>query len=89
MNKKELLAAMADECGLPQKVCGKAIDTFFKVVKKSVFMDEPVRIVGIGTFKLNVRKERNGINPSTGKKITIPERKRIVFKAGKSINTIA
>ena len=89
MNKKELVSAMADESGLPQKVCANAIDTFFKVVKDRVFMNEPVRIVGIGTFKLNVRKARNGINPSNGKKITITERKRIVFKSGKTINTLA
>lgn len=87
MNKKELVSAMADESGLPQKICSKAIDTFFKVVKDRVFMDDPVRIVGIGTFKLNVRKARNGVNPSNGKKIAIPERKRIVFKSGKPINT--
>lgn len=89
MNKKELVAAMADECGLPQKSCAKALDSLFAVIKDRVFSDDPVRINGIGIFKLNVRKARPGINPKTGDQILIPERRRIVFKAGKNINTIS
>lgn len=89
MNKKELVAAMADDCGLPQKSCAKALDSLFAIIKERVFRDDPVRLVGIGTFRLNVRKSRAGINPKTGDKIVIPERRRIVFKAGKNINTIS
>jgi len=39
-------------------------------------------LVGFGTFSVAERSAREGRNPATGKKIKIPARKAVKFKAG-------
>ena len=43
---------------------------------------EKVQLVGFGTFEVNERPERQGVNPATGEKITIAAKKVVKFKAG-------
>ena len=44
-----------------------------------------VRLPELGTFKMKTRKSRKGRNPQTGRKMTIPAKKVVTFKAGKSL----
>ena len=43
---------------------------------------DKVALVGFGTFSVNEKGERTGINPATKEKITIPAKKVVKFKAG-------
>lgn len=43
------------------------------------------KLIGFGTFKLNVRKARTGRNPRTGEEIKIAEAKVPAFVAGKAL----
>ena len=45
-----------------------------------------VRLPELGTFQMKTRKSRKGRNPQTGRKITIPAKKVVTFKAGKSLS---
>jgi DNA-binding protein HU-beta len=42
--------------------------------------------VGFGTFSVATRSKREGRNPRTGKKIKIPAKKVVKFKAGKTLS---
>ena len=44
-----------------------------------------VNITGFGAFKVSARAKRNGVNPKTGAKISIPAMKSPVFRAGKTL----
>lgn len=48
---------------------------------------EGIKLSGLGTFIVKEMKERGGINPSTGEKITIPAHKKLTFKVSKNFNT--
>lgn len=46
---------------------------------------EKIQLVGFGTFEAAERPERQGINPATKEKITIPAAKVPKFKAGAAL----
>ena len=82
MNKSELISAVAAESGLNIVVSKKAVDAFVAAVTKALKGGDKVSLVGFGTFSVTERSEREGINPSTKAKITIPAKKVAKFKAG-------
>jgi len=61
------------------------VDSFVEVVSEQLSKGEEVKLVGFGTFKVQDRKARKGVNPQTGKSIKIPARKVPKFVAGKDL----
>ena len=53
---------------------------------KSIEYKEQVALLGFGNFAVVERPERQGVNPSTGAKITIAAKKSVKFKAGSALN---
>ncbi len=88
MNKAELIASVADKAGMTKKAAGEAVEAVFASISDSLAQAEKVTIVGFGTFEVRDRQERQGINPSTGKPITIPATKVPAFKPGKSLREV-
>jgi DNA-binding protein HU-beta len=84
MNKGELVAAIAEKSGVKQKTAEQVLNGFLVVVVETVSDGDDVAIAGFGTFKNHLRGEREGRNPKTNEKMTIPETKVPVFKAGKT-----
>jgi DNA-binding protein HU-beta len=76
---------MADSLQISQKEAGEAIDAFIKGIRKGLKKDGEVKLVNFGNFKVNTIKAHMGVNPKTGKKIEIGDRKRIVFRPGKEL----
>jgi len=85
MNKAQLIDAVAKEVGLSKKQADAAIASVTGTIEKSLKKNDPVALVGFGTFKVSKRKERIGRNPKTGAKIKIKACKVPVFKAGKAL----
>ncbi len=88
MNKAELIASVADKAGMTKKAAGEAVEAVFASISDALAESEKVTIVGFGTFEVRDRQERQGINPSTGKPITIPATKVPAFKPGKSLREV-
>lgn len=55
------------------------------IIREGLIRDGQVRLHRFGTFKLKWMKSRNGVNPSTGKKIIIQARPRVVFVPAKAL----
>ena len=51
-------------------------------ITAAVKAEDKVALVGFGTFAVSERGARKGVNPATGKTITIPAKKVVKFKAG-------
>lgn len=85
MNKGQLVKRIAEKHGVSEAEAGRIIDTIFSEIKESVKADKSVAIFQFGTFKLQKRAARDGINPKTKEKIKIPASKSMAFKASKSI----
>ncbi|ABW31812.1 HU family DNA-binding protein [Acaryochloris marina] len=83
MNKGELVDSIAEKSGATKKQADAILSAVTETIIDSVSSGEKVTLVGFGSFEARDRKARNGRNPQTGKKLTIPATKAPVFSAGK------
>lgn len=81
MNKTELVNAIA-AAGLTKADSKKALDATLAAIANALKAGDKVALLGFGTFALNERPARTGINPANKQKIEIPAKKVIKFKAG-------
>ena len=85
MNRVELATAIKNKSktNLSQKQVEEAIALFTGEVIEAVKKNDPVTLVGFGTFKATERAGRIGRNPKTGETINIPAKKTPKFVPGK------
>jgi DNA-binding protein HU-beta len=86
MTKAELVAKIASEAGITKTQAEKALDGFVSAVSAALSGGDKFTLVGFGTFSVGARSQREGRNPRTGAKITIPASKAVKFKAGKTLS---
>ena len=82
MNKTELIDQIAAASGLSKSDSKKALDATVGAIKDALVKGEKIALVGFGTFSVNERPAREGINPATKQKIKIATKKVAKFKAG-------
>ena len=82
MNKTELVEKIAAGAGITKVDAKKALDAAVSAVKEALIAGDKVALIGLGTFAVNERPAREGINPATKEKITIAAKKAVKFKAG-------
>ena len=85
MNKKELVAAVAEKAEISKKDAEKALDAFVAAVTDELKAGKKVQLVGFGTFEVSEREAREGRNPRTGETIAIAAVKAPKFKAGSAL----
>ncbi|MDD5769494.1 MAG: HU family DNA-binding protein [Candidatus Gracilibacteria bacterium] len=85
MKKQDFIKAVATAAGLSQDAAGKALNAMVDIVTAELKAGSEVNITGFGAFKVSKRAARNGVNPRTGAKISIPAMKTPVFRAGKTL----
>ena len=83
MNKTELIAVLATEADVTQKVAEQVLKALTESVTVSLKKGEKVVITGFGTFEVRHRVARQGKNPRTGQPITVPAQNTPAFRAGK------
>ena len=86
MNKTELIEKIAAGSGLSKADSKKALDATVAAIKDALVAGDKVSLVGFGTFSVNERPAREGINPATKEKIQIAAKKVIKFKPGTELN---
>ena len=74
MNKVEL-SQRSYRNRLDKATVSTVVNNFLNTIEDALASGDTVRLVGFGTFQTTDRKERIGVNPSTGEKITIPASK--------------
>ncbi len=85
MNKTELITAVAQEAEITKKDAEKTVKAVLDVITAALDKGEKVQIIGFGTFEVRERKEREGINPTSQEKITIPASRTAAFKVSKQL----
>lgn len=90
MNKTELINLMVEH-GHSKNPTGKTLtkteaEKTLNWVTESIIQalkqGQGVNLIGFGSFEVQQRKARDGRNPKTGAKMTIPAYKQLVFRAG-------
>ncbi len=85
MTKAELVDALAGETELSKRQVTELVDLFLESIKSALMKGEKVQLIPFGSFDVRERKKREGRNPKTGAKLTIPARKVPAFSAGKGL----
>lgn len=88
MNKTELVAAIAAKAELTKVDAKKALEAAIDAIQGELKKGEKVALLGFGTFSVNKRPARTGINPATKAKIKIAAKKVVKFKAGAELAAV-
>ncbi len=85
MNKKEMIARIANDAKLTLRQAEKAFTSTFGGIKESLKNGQRVTFSGFGSFEVKWRMPRKGRNPKTGEAIEILKRKRVKFNPSKML----
>src|SRR5438270_13851966 len=83
--KGDGINGIAERAGISKKEAAAAFDAFVGYISSTCQSGERCAIPGLGSFAVSQRKAREGRNPRTNEKITIPASKNVRFKAGKDL----
>lgn len=85
LGKKDLVAHLAQAVDMTQEKAGKTLDEILSWIRSSLKSGNDVRLIGLGTFSVQKRAERDGRNPQTGETIKVPASNRATFKGSKEL----
>ncbi|MEM6614044.1 MAG: HU family DNA-binding protein [Cyanobacteria bacterium P01_C01_bin.72] len=83
MNKGELVDRISQKATVTKKQADAVLSAAIETIMEAVSDGDKVTLVGFGSFERRDRKEREGRNPKTGEKMSIPATKVPAFSAGK------
>lgn len=85
LNKTQLIERIANGTDSSKSDAQKFFDQFVDTVENALKNGEEVQITGFGKFYVQKRDAREGINPQTKQKMTIPASKVPKFTAGNAL----
>lgn len=86
MTKSDLVQMLSEKLGtLTKKECEVIVETVFRNMRDALQRGEKIEIRGFGSFTVRVRRAKEGRNPKTGEKVSIPEKRIPFFKVGKEL----
>lgn len=86
MTKAEFLERLARDDRIDsKKAAGDAVEAVLETITKTLRSGDEVNFTGFGKFHVAERGPRQGVNPRTGERITIPGGKVPRFSAGSSL----
>ena len=89
MNKNDLAKAVYSvHGGLSQAECLRVVDLVLETVKSRLLHGEKVLLSGFGSFRVQDRRSRRGVNPQTGERLLIAGRRAIVFKPARRLKSL-
>ena len=83
MNKGELVDRTAQRATVTKKQADAVLSAAIETIMEAVSEGNKVTLVGFGSFEPRDRKEREGRNPKTGEKMSIPATTVPAFSPGK------
>lgn len=85
---QELIESIAKETDNSKQFTHDFLKDFVDVINSGLESDGNVNIAGLGKFKLQRVDEREGYNPQTEEKMTIPAHNRVIFKPYKDLREL-
>jgi DNA-binding protein HU-beta len=83
MNKGELVDRISQKATVTKKQADAVLTAAIETIMEAVSEGDKVTLDGFGSFERRHRKEREGRNPKTGEKMSIPETNVPAFSPGK------
>jgi len=88
MNKTELIKFISQEHNISITEARSIFETTIDCISKAIKDNEEIVITGFGKFYKIYTESKDGINPKTREKITIPAYTSVKFSAGKELKEL-
>lgn len=85
MTKKEFIELYAEKSGFTKKDAERAVELFLDTVEDTLVEGNSITFVGWGKWEVQDRASRVVRNPQTKERMTIPGKKAVKFRVGKSL----
>lgn len=85
MNKTQLIEKVASKVGISKAAAERTINAMTDEIGEELASGGKVTVTGFGTFYVNKRDAREGVDPQTGERITIPATETPKFRAGEGL----
>ncbi|MBN2358645.1 MAG: integration host factor subunit beta [Deltaproteobacteria bacterium] len=86
MTKSDLIEAVAAKApAISKRDISIIVETVFDSMTAALASKDRIEIRGFGSFLARQRRARNGRNPRTGQKVSVPEKWVPYFAAGKEL----
>ena len=85
MTQKEFINLIAESAGISQKQATGIVKLYAHITGEWLSKTGEVTLPSIGKLTVIARPARDGRNPRTGEKMTIPAGKKVGFKAAKEL----
>ena len=88
LTKADLIMSLRQqEPSLSRPVATQLADAFFAEIVCALEKGQPVKISGLGSFRLRNKKERPGRNPKTGVTTVVSSRNVVLFQASQKLKS--
>lgn len=88
MNRKGLIAALADMTGSNKADAERNILALFVIIGSTLKMGDKITLAGFGIFEVHERAARIGRSSKTGEILKIEAAKVAAFKAGETLKEV-
>ncbi|MDR0873542.1 MAG: HU family DNA-binding protein [Prevotellaceae bacterium] len=85
MNNKEFTSELAKRLGKSAKDTAQLLDTTILTMKEEFVRGNSVSFQGFGVFEVKKKEERIAINPATQKRMVVPPKLVLNFKASSTL----
>lgn len=87
MTKNDLAKTVAGRTGMSQTAASEALGVVLESIEAELASGGEVAITGFGRFSVAERSARQGVNPATGERISIPATTAPKFTAGAKLKS--
>jgi integration host factor subunit beta len=88
MTKADLIDEVSKVTELSRQDSEVIVETLFASIIKALKTGDKLEVRGFGSFRIRERKARQGRNPKTGEKVSVPEKKVPYFKPSKELKDL-
>lgn len=85
IGKTELIRQIASKSGMSISSVQKVLDEVFQEIAHALVQGRKVSLKGFGSFEPVLRKAREGVNPKTGERLSVPASIKPRFSASKAL----
>jgi integration host factor subunit beta len=86
MTKSQLIDRIAQKAPhVPRREIEQIVNVVFDSMSGALLKEERIEIRGFGSFSIRTRPARQGRNPKTGERVSVPMRRTLSFIVGKEL----
>jgi integration host factor subunit beta len=88
MTKADLVEHVVSVADVSKKHAEKIVNTVLTSIIDALRRDDKIELRGFGSFRVRRRRSRQGRNPKTGDRVSVPEKRIPYFKPGKELKAL-